>query len=773
MAESSPRVGDEEAYPSRRRREIARIIDDMNLQLEHVAESHCDVASRRLLLKRWYSNVCGKGRLAMLTAQAGRALLNRNLRKVWNGWIAHVLEKATALMQLQAAASRMKNRGLVKALNVMIGNWQAQLAALDGLAKSARMWVNAATARGWRPLVAGGRLRAKFKRAAKQLLMRNQRKVHNTWQGMVAERARRLMLLRGAAKSFSNRAFRKAWNAWESRYRESKAKLVSMQTAAKGFVNRAIKKGFTVWKPLAALRQQMRLAGKGLMLRHRRKVMNTWTHFVEERIEALEQLRGAAKSILWSRRRRCLNSWKEGLGEKAGAMVKLKAACATMLGGQLQRAFNTWTGRQGVKAAALTTLESAMRAWAAGAIGVAYLWWKRFADMAKNAPEGAIDRNRPISPSAQRRVKWARARAPTAPTRSVPADDKYQCQRALLAPHASLALRYDGALLRVVGVHKFGTEAHCVVDLVRGYDELLLSEAPPASFGGTDMELQRRAVEERLLHAKLLERVHAGYLSPPDVVLIVPAFFGGVLTLVNELEVRVVDAKFEPSKAPPAPDDDDDRPISPLSLTAVLLALVDEEGFAVGRPSWTPINELLELLNKDMVLTPEFAAEGDLRRRRRLQLHKAEQRRHALHHLRLRTNRRQLPSAWGETAGGSPLGARAGSGGAADTDSPPPPTETPRGASTDGVQGLLQQLKEAAPSKLLSVDDMSKADGASLQRAMDDGVLIGGGRRTARAGSAPGRGSKARAGQPRWKGGTVPLPFSSDTHNKDRLGRAL
>jgi len=172
-------------------------------------------------------------------------------------------------------------------------------------------------------------------------------------------------------------------------------------------------------------------------------------------------------------------------------------------------------------------------------------------------------------------------------------------------------------------------------------------------------------------------------------------FFGGILQLSNDLDVRVVDAQFDPSMAPPHPYDDDDRPI-PLTLTAVLLSLVDEDGQSVGRPSWSPILDVLELLGKDMVHTPEFASESDLRRRKRLQLHKVEQRRLALHHLKLQGNRKRLPTAWGETAGGSPPTQRAG----ATDDVEPVPPGSPRGSMMEGVQGLILQLQEAAPSKL-------------------------------------------------------------------------
>jgi len=86
-----------------------------------------------------------------------------------------------------------------------------------------------------------------------------------------------------------------------------------------------------------------------------------------------------------------------------------------------------------------------------------------------------------MSPNAKRRVAWARARVAVAETREFPADNKYACQKALLAPHAALVMRFDGAVMRVVAVHRPATEALCTVDLVRGYDDLMLSDLPAAS----------------------------------------------------------------------------------------------------------------------------------------------------------------------------------------------------------------------------------------------------------------------------------------------------
>ena len=189
---------------------------------------------------------------------------------------------------------------------------------------------------------------------------------------------------------------------------------------------------------------------------------------------------------------------------------------------------------------------------------------------------------------------------------------------------------------------------------------------------------------------------------------------------------------------------------------------------------------MLELLHKDMVLRPEFAAEGDLRRRRRLELHKLEQRRHALHHLRLQT-RKAVPTAWGEPAlgeagearrPGSPSPPAARAGGVAE------PPGSPRGSSHDGVKGLLQQLQDAAPSKLLQGDEMLRevrpVDGASDELAAAARAAP---RKGAAAAAAKGGGRRVGSAQPRWRGGTVPMPLSGSPSDgrlaMDRLGHAI
>ena len=98
-------------------------------------------------------------------------------------------------------------------------------------------------------------------------------------------------------------------------------------------------------------------------------------------------------------------------------------------------------------------------------------------------------------------------------------------------------LRYDGAVLRVVAVHRPPSEALCTLDLTRGFDELMLSEVPT---------VDRRSDEAARNGPPLRggSRISAGALSPPHHMLVVPCFFGGVLHLRNDIDVRVIDARW-------------------------------------------------------------------------------------------------------------------------------------------------------------------------------------------------------------------------------------
>ena len=104
MADSAPAATTE--YQSRRRREIAQIMADMDSQLTALAESHHETAARRSKLRYWKVNIIERARLVALAKRGGASMMNRALRKGFNGWLDMILRRVTALLQLQAAASK-------------------------------------------------------------------------------------------------------------------------------------------------------------------------------------------------------------------------------------------------------------------------------------------------------------------------------------------------------------------------------------------------------------------------------------------------------------------------------------------------------------------------------------------------------------------------------------------------------------------------------------------------------------------------------------------
>ena len=279
---------------SRRRREIAKIIDDMNMQLTSCAEAHHGHAVRRQVIRTWQYNIIERARLIAIAKQGGVALFHRSMRKGMNGWIAMITRIAGALAQLRASAVIFRNRGLKKALNTMNQQRLARQAAFGSMKRAAMSFINAALVRGYRKLQAGGRMRGKLKLASRQILYRNRRKGFNGWTSMMAEKARRLVLLQNAARSFQNSAVRKGLNSWLARHREALAKLEAMRKAALGFVHRAVRKGWLKWQPLLLIRQKMRKAALAFMLRHRRRGFSVWTATLAARKATLSRMRGGA-----------------------------------------------------------------------------------------------------------------------------------------------------------------------------------------------------------------------------------------------------------------------------------------------------------------------------------------------------------------------------------------------------------------------------------------------------------------------------------------------
>lgn len=654
---------------SRRRREIARIIDDMEGQLFACAESHFLVATQKRGMRTLKYVTIERKRLIALARKGAGALVHRNLRKGLNGWIDLMVRIAAALAQLRAAAMTFRNRASRAALNTWIAKVAEKAAKLAAMRNAMLSFIHAALAKAWRKMLAIYVNFRRVKRATASFVNRALRKGHNSWTHMVREKARKLAAMHRALGSFKNKNLRKGFNTLVAARAERLRKLALLREAGRSFVQRAIRKGWRQWLPLLRLRQAYRLAANSFRFRNRRKGFNGWVALMKRRADALLKMQGAASSLVSRASRAALNTWKGKQEERRRMLARMASAVATMQGGRVRAAFNSIVGRNAIAASEFAKFTRAGQLWAGGARRDFFRRWLVYIE-AQKQPQPP----RPVSPGARKRVLWARSRAPHAPVRELAADDKYQCQRALMSPHAALALRRDGAVLRVVAVHRPGSEALCVVDLVRGYDELMLVDQPADHRADPSMASRCAA------QAGGIVRVSAGSLSSPasggDHLLIVPDFFGGTLRLSNTLDVRVIDARFGPSQAPLTGDEPEGHAPDAV-LREVLLTLVDQYGESVGRPAWCPLLHLLELLPPESVVVAEAAEEDELRRRRRLALHRDEQRRLALHHLRLSS--RRAVEAWGEG-----------------------PSQNPAEQTiSDGVEGLLRQLHSAAPSKLL------------------------------------------------------------------------
>lgn len=569
------------------------------------------------------------------------------------------------------------------------------------------------------------------------------RKGFNGWLAMMEERVRKLLGMHRALAAFAARNLRKGMNTWRARYDEKLAALSNARRAARFLVHRNELRGFLAWKPLAGVRQLMRLAGNSFRFRSRRKGLNAWTDVLLRRAVLIARMRGTATAIMHQPMRMAFNTWGHRLVERAEvrcvdacsawedlieplsrqansahvrcthaeppgvrcsgvpftvvqarkrswratyaasdrltqgvvfvspaqAEMKARSAARTMLGGRVRAAFNALAGRRSVVAAEFILFERALRIWSSGALGAAFSFWRIYrapADMHMTATL------RLPSPTAQRHLRWAKRRALTAKKREVAADDRLQCQRIFMHPHAALLLRQDGALLRPVGVHRSSSSDVCTLDLVHGYDEI--NDDRAHKLASSTVSTQPTAT-----------RVPVHSISQPEYLLMVPGFFGGVLSLSNGLEVRVIDASFSPSAAPLADDEPPDAPRE-LALRSVLLTMIDERGDSVGAPSWCGLGEVLTLLHDEAVLCIDCAAEEELRRRRRLELHRVEQVRLGLHHLRLATRRGGPSLAWGEPQSKQLHTQLSGS----DLHSEASPDDKPHG----GVDDLMRQLHE-------------------------------------------------------------------------------
>ena len=413
-----------------------------------------------------------KAQLLILAQQGVRGLLHRNLRKGCNGWTAFILERVAAITQLRAAAMGFRNRGLKKAMNLLIAQQQERNAKLASLKRAASSWVNSALRRGWRKLVVLGAMRRKLKLAARSMLFRNRRKGWNGWIAMMIEKTKKMMLLRSAAASFQNRALRKGWNGWEAMRAERIQALARMQHAALCFAQRAIRSGYRAWLPLIQQRGAMKKAMIAFKNRASVQAFNSWVQMIVIRAEMLVRMRSSAMALSQGAYFACWLTWKETVEEARTNLQRLRSAVDAMMGGKLRAAFNSLANRKEASADEFTRFERAGRMWAAGAIGTGFKNWVAYAAAQKLLPEAGLAPSRPA------RSGKVGAHGPPA-LHQARDHRRRQVRVPALAAHAvaTLVLRFDSAVLRVVNVHRPPSEPLCTIDLT-GFDELMLSESP-------------------------------------------------------------------------------------------------------------------------------------------------------------------------------------------------------------------------------------------------------------------------------------------------------
>lgn len=639
--------------------------------------------------KAWKYCVADGLRKAQSKRRGVKAFMNSGLKKGWNGWVALMLERATALARLRAAVAGFRNRSLRKGMNTLIEARTERLAKLAKLKLAARSLFFRQQRKVWNKLAAGAKLLRKARTAMRSFTNRNMRMGFNGWQYMMVERAAAYEALHKAGSAFRSRGERKGFNELLAAREERKRKLAGLERGARAFLYSAVRKALN--KLMAGLRliQLARKAGAAFQGRLRRRGLNGWMGYMHDKASTSARVRlildQALRALKMRRRRVALNSWKEMILDKALGHMSLRSAVAAFMLRGMKAAFNSLADRSAANGFSHEQLRRARQLFVARAlVGAFYLWIDRARERREDA---AKPRPRPTSPLAKKRAKWAAKRVSSAHSVEVAADDKFQCQRVLHAPHAALVLRADGTVLRVVAIHRPPNTMDCTVDLSCGYDVRMLDDVPLPDY--QDPRSNPGRPPPRPMPVDV--RVSVAALSAPEHPLIVPQFFGGRLGLSNGLDVRVLDCAFAPSERPFF-GLDDDQPRPPV-LRRVLLTLIDGQGVAVGQPAWVELLELLELLRGNAVVTAQCAAEDELRRRRRVELHIVEQRKLALHHLRLA---RKEAAKEGRGSHASPA------------------THAPH-----GIEHLVRQLADAAPSAYLNEENQAnpRADAFVQPRA--------------------------------------------------------
>lgn len=157
---------------SRRRREIARIIDDMQGQLHSLALNYWGSSSRTKALHMWKFRVRERTRTRTLALKAAGGFRYRSRFRGFNAWVDMMVEHAVRLAQLRASANTFLGRGKRAGLNTLVANRQARLAARASMSGAAQCWVRQGMCRAWRRMAQLARVWHKAKNAARSMILR-------------------------------------------------------------------------------------------------------------------------------------------------------------------------------------------------------------------------------------------------------------------------------------------------------------------------------------------------------------------------------------------------------------------------------------------------------------------------------------------------------------------------------------------------------------------------------------------------------------------------
>ena len=521
---------------------------------------------RREQVKAW-KQLAAAGRLRGPAKRAAHGLLFRDLRKGLNGWGTMLHERALALAQMRAAAAAFWQRGMRAGLSTLIEHRLTRQQVSERLGHAAVLWKRCAygdTVRIWRGLAARTRsLNPVVMYPVLSPVRIPQRKVEYPMLNPVL-RARMHRYLRiwifecpmrrcipqeqaaVAGRAVALLRFRRTFNSWMG-FNGSQARLwESMHSAIGALKNLKARRGLNCWLDThasALIEHSRRRKALGALLnRSLRLGMNSWQSEHAFYIAVRQRQRSALMAIFNLKVRRGLNKW---LSVYAFGIAARRRFLQAMAGWQRlaeRRALNSWIGR-----------DTAHIVFGSRAL----LFWQQLcadrkaSTLARWVERAALVREAKRTAHRDKTIRWANTRSPMprALTRKVAADDVHLVQKAFMVPHSALAVRVaTGALLRVVGVQRPTNGRVCEVELTRGHDELMLMEQPLPSAGEAGARVRAARPAART-------RVSATALSAPAYVM-VPNFFGGVLPLSSGLEVRILDAEFDPM--PPGMQDADE-----------------------------------------------------------------------------------------------------------------------------------------------------------------------------------------------------------------------